>query len=108
VRAAHLDPGVELDDPWRPVGERAWEPALEHIRRLHDVVIDRDDRVPRLARLRIPEEVGGGVVGRRGHGRVLLCRRKRGRAFYVEVGIRDRAMMGTASATSGSPGEPRV
>ena len=47
---------ARLDDLRRPVLQRRREPALERVRRLHDVVVDRDDGVLHGPRRRVREE----------------------------------------------------
>jgi hypothetical protein len=45
-----------LDDLRRPLLERGGEPPLERVRRLDDVVVDRDHGVPDLPGCRVGEE----------------------------------------------------
>ena len=47
---------VGLDDPRRRVGEPRGKAVGERVGRLHDVVVDRDHRRERLARLRLGQE----------------------------------------------------
>lgn len=48
---------AELDDFRGPVRQMPRQPPLERVGGLHDVVIDRDDRVDHLARFWIAEKI---------------------------------------------------
>src|SRR5581483_4031201 len=56
---------VGLDDPRGAVLELRGQAPLEHVGRLDQVVVDRDDRVPDLAGLRLGQEQRGIEIDRR-------------------------------------------
>ena len=85
---AVVDPGLAAfvggNDPRRTIGQRGRDAADEHVRRLDDVVVDRDHRVlprpsfrlgqeRRLCALAGDGEVGGLDLIQVDHGASLLC-----------------------------------
>ena len=61
----HLTSVVMLDDAWGTIGEFPGKTAGERVRRLDDVIVDRDDREPPLGSLGLGEPAHRSLLGGR-------------------------------------------
>jgi len=47
---------LRIDDPWRPISEFAGQAPFEHIRRLDEMIVDREQQEPATALGRVRKQ----------------------------------------------------